>query len=88
MSIAQFMKFCINFNLDIRKDQALLIFKRFSTNHKDLTYFQFKDCLLKIASKLEIIKAEQQFEEAFIAIGKYLELDNQQMVDHKLKHGS
>ena len=52
MDMAEFSKFCIEFEIKIPKEKIVELFKKNTKNKKDMTFEEFKICLYKIGNAM------------------------------------
>ena len=52
MDMAEFSKFCVEFEIKIPKEKIVELFKKNTKNKKDMTFDEFKVCLYKIGNAM------------------------------------
>jgi hypothetical protein len=52
MDMAEFSKFCVEFDIKIPKEKIVELFKKNTKNKKDMTFDEFKVCLYKIGNAM------------------------------------
>lgn len=58
MTLGEFVRFCLDFQVPIKKQKIMEIFKKVSVNHREITYDQFKEILQKLFIEVNRLKVK------------------------------